>query len=146
MLMVDLAVPRDIEEGAGRLENVYPYDVDDLAQVAQEGRAQRETEAKKAEADELFSKATQLTDPEQAIAALTQSRDLAFDLVIRGRLLQMSGEMADIVGVVQMPRDYFASLSAVGFSPEGGSLSCSQYCAIRSTAAANWSKSTGLRT
>jgi glutamyl-tRNA reductase len=50
LFLVDLAVPRDIEEGAGRLENVYPYDVDDLAQVAQEGRAQRETEAKKAEA------------------------------------------------------------------------------------------------
>lgn len=37
----------------------------------------RDAEAKKAEADELFSKAAQLTDPAQAIATLTQSRDLA---------------------------------------------------------------------
>jgi hypothetical protein len=37
----------------------------------------RDAEAKKAEADDLFAKAAQLTDPALAIADLTQSRDLA---------------------------------------------------------------------
>lgn len=50
LFLVDLAVPRDIEDGAAKIENVYPYDVDDLDQVVSEGRAARETEAQKAEA------------------------------------------------------------------------------------------------
>ncbi|MBI5549572.1 MAG: glutamyl-tRNA reductase, partial [Deltaproteobacteria bacterium] len=33
LFLVDLAVPRDIEEGAAKIENVFPYDVDDLEQV-----------------------------------------------------------------------------------------------------------------
>ena len=43
LFLVDLAVPRDIEEGAGKIENVYPYDVDDLAHVVQGGKQARET-------------------------------------------------------------------------------------------------------
>ena len=49
LFLVDLAVPRDVEEGAGKIENVYAYDVDDLEQVVQVGRSSRESEARKAE-------------------------------------------------------------------------------------------------
>jgi glutamyl-tRNA reductase len=37
MLMFDLAVPRDIEEEVGRLDDVFLYGVDDLGKVAREG-------------------------------------------------------------------------------------------------------------
>src|SRR3546814_1223705 len=36
MVMIDLAVPRDIEPEVGRLDDVYLYSVDDLGQI---GRA-----------------------------------------------------------------------------------------------------------
>ena len=41
MFMADLAVPHDIERGAGALPDVYLYSVDDLADVIEEGRQRR---------------------------------------------------------------------------------------------------------
>ena len=41
MFMADLAVPHDIERGAGDLPDVYLYTVDDLADVIEEGRQRR---------------------------------------------------------------------------------------------------------
>ncbi len=49
MLMIDIAVPRDIEPEVGRLDDVYLYTVDDLSEVIQEGRRARETAAEAAE-------------------------------------------------------------------------------------------------
>ncbi len=48
MLLMDLAVPRDIEAGAGELENVYLYDIDDLQKIAAENLARRQAEVEKA--------------------------------------------------------------------------------------------------
>ena len=41
MMMVDLAVPRDIEAEVGKLSDVYVYTVDDLGRVVQDGRDSR---------------------------------------------------------------------------------------------------------
>jgi len=41
MVMVDLAVPRDIEPEVSRLSDVFLYTVDDLAQIVSEGKASR---------------------------------------------------------------------------------------------------------
>ncbi len=49
MLMIDIAVPRDIEPEVGRLDDVYLYTVDDLSEVIEEGRRARETAAEAAE-------------------------------------------------------------------------------------------------
>lgn len=49
MLMVDIAVPRDIEPEVGRLDDVYLYTVDDLREVIQEGRRARTEAARAAE-------------------------------------------------------------------------------------------------
>lgn len=45
MLLIDLAVPRDIEEQVGDLDDVYLYTVDDLQSIVSANRKQRETEA-----------------------------------------------------------------------------------------------------
>lgn len=42
MFMVDLAVPRDIEEEVGELDDVFLYTVDDLAQVVENGMESRQ--------------------------------------------------------------------------------------------------------
>lgn len=49
MLMVDIAVPRDIEPEAGELEDIYLYTVDDLQEIIEEGLKSRKEAAKQAE-------------------------------------------------------------------------------------------------
>lgn len=49
MLLVDIAVPRDIEPEAGNLADVYLYSVDDLHAIIQDNLAQRRTAAVQAE-------------------------------------------------------------------------------------------------
>ncbi|MCG8672905.1 MAG: glutamyl-tRNA reductase [Pseudomonadales bacterium] len=49
MFMMDIAVPRDIEEEVSELPDVYLYTVDDLQQVVDENRKQREKAANEAE-------------------------------------------------------------------------------------------------
>ena len=41
MLLIDIAVPRDIEEEISSLEDVYLYDIDDLQKVANENLDRR---------------------------------------------------------------------------------------------------------
>ncbi len=41
IFIVDLAVPRDVEEEVSRLDDVYVYTVDDLGKVVQSGKAER---------------------------------------------------------------------------------------------------------
>ncbi|MFM0351015.1 glutamyl-tRNA reductase [Paraburkholderia sp. RL17-347-BIC-D] len=50
MLMLDLAVPRDIEQEVEQLGDVYLYTVDDLAEIVREGAATRQAAVAQAEA------------------------------------------------------------------------------------------------
>ena len=49
MFMVDLAVPRDIEPEVAKLDDVFLYTVDDLAEVVEEGIGNRQQAANEAE-------------------------------------------------------------------------------------------------
>ena len=49
MFMVDLAVPRDIEEEVGRMDDIFLYTVDDLAQVVESGLESRQAAVVEAE-------------------------------------------------------------------------------------------------
>jgi len=49
MLLVDIAVPRDIEPEVGKLANAYLYSVDDLHAIIQNNLAQRQAAAVQAE-------------------------------------------------------------------------------------------------
>ncbi|ATF08738.1 glutamyl-tRNA reductase [Candidatus Enterovibrio altilux] len=49
MLLIDIAVPRDIEEEVGELNNAYLYTVDDLHSIIEQNREQRKIAAVRAE-------------------------------------------------------------------------------------------------
>ena len=49
LFIIDIAVPRDVEAGAGDLEEVFLYNIDDLQAVVQENLSRRATEASQAE-------------------------------------------------------------------------------------------------
>ncbi len=49
LFIVDIAVPRDVERAAGKLPNVYLFDIDDLEQVVAENLKARQREAGPAE-------------------------------------------------------------------------------------------------
>ncbi|SIN97650.1 glutamyl-tRNA reductase [Salinivibrio sp. ES.052] len=50
MLLIDIAVPRDIDEGVGSLSDAYLYSVDDLQSIVEHNREQRKLAAIQAEA------------------------------------------------------------------------------------------------
>ena len=50
LLLVDIAVPRDVEPGAGRLDGVFLYDIDDLQSVVEANLRLRREEAARVEA------------------------------------------------------------------------------------------------
>ncbi|MCD6485886.1 MAG: glutamyl-tRNA reductase [Syntrophobacterales bacterium] len=49
MFLIDVAVPRDIDPAAGKIDNVYLYNIDDLQRVVDENLENRLNEAEKAE-------------------------------------------------------------------------------------------------
>lgn len=49
MFLIDIAVPRDIDPAANKLDGIYLYDVDDLQGVVQANLKERQKEAEKAE-------------------------------------------------------------------------------------------------
>ncbi len=53
ILMIDIAVPRDIEAEVAELDDIYLYTVDDLKEIVDENRKNREQEARKA--DEIIA-------------------------------------------------------------------------------------------
>ena len=58
MLMVDIAVPRDIEAQVGELRDVYLYSVDDLREIVDQNMRSRHKEARKA--DQLIAEGVRL--------------------------------------------------------------------------------------
>ncbi len=50
LFLIDLALPRDVEPGAAELPNVFLYNLDDLAEIAEENLAQRKAEVARAQA------------------------------------------------------------------------------------------------
>jgi len=50
LFLMDLALPRDVDPAAAQLSNVFVYNLDDLAKIAEENIAQREAEVAKCRA------------------------------------------------------------------------------------------------
>lgn len=49
IFMVDIAVPRDVEEEVGQLADVYLYTIDDLREIVEANKRSRQSEARKAD-------------------------------------------------------------------------------------------------
>jgi glutamyl-tRNA reductase len=47
LLLIDMAMPRDVEASAADLQNVFLYNLDDLAKIAEQSRAARAAEAER---------------------------------------------------------------------------------------------------
>jgi glutamyl-tRNA reductase len=79
MLMIDLAVPRDIEAEVGNLDDVFLYTVDDLGKQVQEGHEVRQGAVGKAEAiiDAGVSNFMQWLGTREAVPTIRALRDQA---------------------------------------------------------------------
>ncbi len=49
LVIIDIAVPRNVEPGVAQIENVFLYNIDDLSQISEQNRRQREMEVRKVE-------------------------------------------------------------------------------------------------
>ena len=68
-LMIDIAVPRDIESQVGELSDVYLYTVDDLREIVDQNLRSRSTEARKA--DVIIDEGVRLyTEEMRSLAAI----------------------------------------------------------------------------
>ena len=103
MLLVDIAVPRDIEESAADIEAVYHYTVDDLQNIIQHNLAQREQASEQAqeiiaqECQDFFEwlKVRQFSN---LIRKYRESaEDIRQDLLGRAQLAIQQGENTDQV-------------------------------------------------
>jgi glutamyl-tRNA reductase len=105
MLLLDLAVPRDIEAAVAELDNVYLYTVDDLEQVIENSRRSRREAAEQAEAIidlqvEHYLAWWRASDQQHTLLRLRHrgetDRDAvlarAFDLIAQGRSPQQALE------------------------------------------------------
>jgi glutamyl-tRNA reductase len=103
MVMIDLAVPRDIEPEVGRLADVYLYSVDDLGRMVQSGTDARRAAVVQAEAIietrvQNFMHWLQSREIVPAIINLQRSADQVREAELdRARRMLARGESADLV-------------------------------------------------
>ena len=103
IFMVDLAVPRDIEPAVGDLEDIYLFSIDDLQQLVDENRQQREAAAHGArelveEEVRRFLVEARANDAGPAIRALrTQADAIRQQTLEQARRMLASGRPAEEV-------------------------------------------------
>lgn len=74
VLMVDIAVPRDIEAQVGDLRDVYLYSVDDLREIVEQNMRSRHQEARKA--DEIIAEGVRMyMDEVRSLASVDVVKD-----------------------------------------------------------------------
>lgn len=79
MVMVDLAIPRDIEEEAGHLDDIFLYTLDDLGQIVESGLESRQAAVIEAEAiiDERVHGFLHWLESREAVPTIRALRDSA---------------------------------------------------------------------
>jgi glutamyl-tRNA reductase len=97
LLVVDIAVPRDVEPGVAELDGVTVFDLDDLRDWADRGRAQRAKEAdmvRRIVAEEVENYTVEQTA--RQAAPLVASMRRAADAVRAAELERFSSRLADL--------------------------------------------------
>lgn len=103
MLMIDLAVPRDIEAEVSKLESVYFYNVDDLAKVIRSAHEVRQSAVKDAELiiDAGVAKFNQWLDQRRHVPLIqmltAQTEDWRVSELAKAKKLIDRGESVDMV-------------------------------------------------
>ncbi len=106
MLLVDIAVPRDVEPEVGKLANAYLYSVDDLQAIIEQNLAQRKAAAVQAESivvQECSDFMTWLRSRRARSISIREYRAQADDIraELEGRALQALQQGADPQKVMQ---------------------------------------------
>jgi glutamyl-tRNA reductase len=97
LFIIDIAVPRDVEPGAGDLDQVFLYNIDDLQAVVQENLSRRTAETAQAEAllsDEVTRFATWL-DSREAIPTVVALRQ-RFESIRLSELRRLDPKLASL--------------------------------------------------
>ena len=97
LLLIDLAVPRDVDPAVNELPDCYLYDIDDLEAVVQETLAGREGEFGKAEAIAV-AEASRYRDwlaTRDVVPAIASLRERA-EQIRRGELAKASGWLSEL--------------------------------------------------
>lgn len=103
IFVLDLAVPRDVEPAASRLEDVYLYTVDDLEGVIRENRHSRQAAAQQAHAmldariDEYLAWLESRRASDTITAMRSQARDMCDEVLERARRELARGRPVDEV-------------------------------------------------
>jgi glutamyl-tRNA reductase len=103
IFMLDLAVPRDIEPAVAKLSDIYLFSIDDLQQLVEENRQQREVAAGGArllleEEVARFLADSRAHDAGPAIRALRQQADsIRLQTLEQARRMLMAGKSSDEV-------------------------------------------------
>jgi glutamyl-tRNA reductase len=82
LFFIDIAVPRDLDQDINELDNVYLYDIDDLQNVVEMNRAERDREAVKAEriVEEETLKFSSWLDSMEVTPTIVDLRKMADDI------------------------------------------------------------------
>ncbi|MDF1577045.1 MAG: glutamyl-tRNA reductase [Desulfurivibrionaceae bacterium] len=97
LFLIDIAVPRDLDEKLNKLDNVYLYDIDDLTHVVDINKAERDKEAGRGErivVEETMKFAQWLEGMEvtPTIVALRQKADA----ICRAEVARTAGNLKDL--------------------------------------------------
>lgn len=97
LFIIDIAIPRDVEPGAGDIEQVFLYNVDDLQAIVQENLSRRSAEIRKAEdivAEEVgkFMAWQRSRGAVPTVVALRQR----FDAIRKSELQRLDGKLAGL--------------------------------------------------
>jgi glutamyl-tRNA reductase len=95
LFMVDIALPRDIAPGIGELSETYLFDIDDLKQVVDDNKEQRQLAAKDAEViiQDVTNQFVQWLDTHSVKPALAEFREYLNNLIEQESAKTLSKEV-----------------------------------------------------
>jgi glutamyl-tRNA reductase len=97
LFIIDIAVPRDVEAGAGDLDQVFLYNIDDLQGIVKENLARRSAELERAEilVEEEVERFTAWMHSRDVIPTVVALRE-RFEAIRRAELARLGPKMAGL--------------------------------------------------